>query len=267
MVTPSLIKHSRLIRTYCVLSLKKLTEYKFNIVTNTFAYLVLIAAWYYFWNFLINSIREIGQWNLPMLLLLMGFLYISMAVWQMIYYTIAFNEQIMNGSIDLYLVRPIHPLFGMVMGKIQFFSFIPAVLGTGLVVYVITTYFSVSILNFLIALLMCIIAAGMLGILYSIINTLSFWFGRIATLRQFFRSFQIVQQYPLDIFSMAVQGFFTFFVPLYFFGTAEVNAILSANVFDALKYLFLEISVFAFWLVVFHVVWARGLRRYESYGG
>lgn len=260
------IKHFKLIKAYARLSFKKMIEYKFIVVTNTLGYLFVMVAWIFFWNLLFGNIKEIGEWKYPMLLLLVGFLYLSDALWQIFWYTISFSSDIMKGNLDVYLVRPIHPLYGLVMREMQLFSLIPAGFGLVLILYASFKYYSVTVINLAIALFMCVIAAAMLGVLYSTIMSLSFWLGKISAVRTVFRSFHIIQKYPLDIFSIAVRNFFTFVVPLYFFGTAQVVAILGSKQV-ALQYLMLEIAIFLFWLCVWQFTWTRGVRRYESYGG
>lgn len=266
MPAPFLIKHIRLVRSYVRISFKKSTEYKFNVFTNALGYFSVMVAWIFFWDFLFGNIKELGEWKYPMLLLMIGFLYLSDALWQIFWYTISFSSDIVKGNLDLYLVRPIHPLYALVMKELQLFSLIPAMFGIVLIVYTLTKYYAIAVVNFSIALLMCAVAAALLGVFYSIIMSLAFWLGKISAIRTVFRSFQIMQRYPLDIFSMAVRGFFTFVVPLYFFGTAQVLAVLGSKS-TAAGYLMLEVVVFVFWLFVWHMTWSRGVRRYESYGG
>jgi len=260
-------KHLSLIRVYSRLSIKKTLEYKFNVVTNTFAYIVLIFVWIYFWDLLFGKMDAIGEWRYPMLVLMLSFTFICDAIWQINYYTTAFFLEIVRGNFDLHLVRPVHPLFNMLMREFRFFPLIPAFFGFGLAIHTLITYFSFEIFNFIIALVICVIAASILGIIYSITSTLSFWFGNQTGIKKLFRSFLLVKRYPIDIFTISVQWVFTFLFPVYFFGTAQVLLLLESNIWISLKYLSWALIVFFAWIGLFTIIWRKGLTRYESNGG
>ncbi|MBS3147392.1 ABC-2 family transporter protein [Candidatus Woesearchaeota archaeon] len=259
-------KHLELIIPYSRLSFKKLTEYKFNIITNTLGYLALIITWILFWNFIFGSMPEVAEWKYPMLLMLVGFVYLSDALWQMLWYTVAFYHDISKGNLDLYLVRPIAPLYALVMKEFQFFSILPGLGGIGIIVYTLLNYYSLNIFRLTLALILCLVGVVLVHLLYMSVNSLSFWFGKTTAFRTIFRSFFLLRNYPLDIFSIWVRAGLTFILPFYFTGTAQVKLLLSSNTWEIATILFYALIALAIWLSIFLIIWNRGLKRYESSG-
>ncbi len=261
------MKHFRVLPAYVRMSFQKMIEYKFNVLTNVVSVTVVSIVWIFFWSLLLGNVKEIGSWNVPALILLSGFIQLSYSLWQVLWYTIAFREDILTGKLDLYLVRPVHPLFGMVFRELQFFSILSAGVGAAIVAYAITTYYSVNVVNIAFALFYCLIGVSFFHISYSIMNTSTFWFGRLRSPRSIMRSFEIISTYPIDIFNVLVQGFYTFFLPYAFLGTLPARAITTFTLSQNIFYALVGIGVITCWFLVFLFCWKKGLERYESYGG
>ena len=266
-MTSAFVKHIRMLRAYSNISFKKMSEYKFNLVTNLISVVVVALSWVFFWNLLLGELHEIAHWKFPMLMLLVGFVYLSESMWQILYYSIMFWKDIINGRIDLHLVRPVHPLFAMIMSHMELLAIFPAMFGFGFILFTLFTHFSFVIVNFTIALLISIFAVIVLWLLYLVLGTTCFWFGRINGLRAIFKSFMLIDNYPIDIFSVFVRSFFVFFLPFFFLGTAPVLTLTQWTVVEALKYLSIIVGIAIIWFFIFLFVWKKGVKRYESFGG
>lgn len=260
-------KHFSLIKPYSVLSLKKLGEYKFNMITNTMSQLFFMGMWIIFWNVLLANIGTIGEWTTPMAVMLTGFIMISDSLWQVVWASIKLYREIPTGVLDLYLVRPVQPIFAFILKEMQFFSLIPATIGLVLIIGTLATSFEVNVVKLLFALIIVLCGVATVTIAYMIIGCFSFWLGRSDAVRTFYRSILFTKTYPTTIFPYPVGLFLTFYIPISLFGTLPVLVLTRYNVAIGLQTVLIALGVVGAWFLLLMILWKKGLERYESQGG
>ncbi len=261
-------KHLKTIPTYVRFAWKSNIEYKFNVVTNLLQQIIGMVVWIIFWNILLSKFHEIGQWKLPALIMLTGFYYIGEAFWQIAWYTVGLSYDISRGKLDTILVKPINPVYSLVMSKLQMYAVLPLSAGFGLVLYTFIKYYSVSIMWKLgLALLMNVFAIFILHFIYIFVATLAFWFGKVMFFRTLVRMFLVSRSYPIDILSIIWRFTLTFIFPYAFISTYPVLVLTQYNARQILIAFGIELFVLVIWGLIMFKMWKAGLRRYEAFGG
>ncbi len=262
-----IIKHAKLMKPYLKLGWHTWIEYKFNFITNTLTYAVFITLWLVFWKLMIGKLGIIGGWTNPMLTMLIGFSFFNSAVWQITWGTVMFANDVIEGKLDNYMVRPINPLFAMIAERLNLASIIPAMFGLGIILYTVSANYSFEILKILLSLAITLFAVFIIHIFFCLAGLSVFWFGKNNAFKIFLRGFNIVDEYPITIFGLIAVNFFTFVMPKIFIGTYPVLLLTNRTLGWGLKVFATELTIAAFWAVVLVFVWKRGIRRYESHGG
>lgn len=261
-----LAKHIFLLGCHARVGFHRAIEYKFELITNFLSYVADAIVLILFWNLVFSNVESIGSWNFPMLVLMTGFVELSEALWQVCFYSIAFSEDIVNGSIDKYLTRPINPLYAMIFGHIEFFALMPLLLSLGLIFYVVANYLDVMLIKLLLALLITVIGVTIFIAIYCIIGTLAFWFGRTRKILSIYRSFMPAKQFPLDILGRLWRAFFVFVFPAMFTGAIPVLIMVAWDWRTILATFAIAMLILIFWICILALVWKKGVQRYESSG-
>ena len=96
----------------------------------------------------------------------------------------------------------------------------------------------------------------------------AFWIGRAEFLRDLFVELFVFQNYPLREFPNLFIFFFTFVFPLIFSATMPVMVLTRRlSLGESFGIVGLLLAIITVQILLFRVVWKRGLRRYESFGG
>lgn len=263
----SINKHIKLLKPYARMSFKMMSEYKFAFITNTLQFILFLIIWIVFWKILVLKMGVIGEWNEAMLTMLVGFTFINEALFQITWASQIIPEDIVQGNMDLYLVKPVNPIFAIIMKRLQLFSLGPAIIGISLVLITLINNYESNIIKILISTLVIIFNVIILQLIFLTLGYLSFWFGRTSAFRAIFRSFKQVDRHPTTIFPNNIIIFFTFIIPKIFLGTFPVLILIKFSIKDSLFVLLQIILLTIVWLGINIIVWRKGLKRYESHGG
>jgi ABC-2 type transport system permease protein len=262
-----ILKHLKLIKPYFSIGLKIATEYKFQFITNFLTYIVVAAIWIFLWSLMFSNIQEIGNWSLPMLIMMVGFFQVAEAIWQFGFYTLGISREIISGRVDKYLVRPINPLYGIIMEKFEIVAFLPLVMGLGIILYANIKYLSLDLIKISLALFTVMIGISILQVIYSLLGILTFWIGDSRGFQRLHRSTRVLNNFPLDIMNKVMTGVLMFLAPIIFFGTYPVLMVTNWPISTSLKIIALAFSILIFWSIVLYFLWKRGIKKYESMGG
>jgi ABC-2 type transport system permease protein len=100
------------------------------------------------------------------------------------------------------------------------------------------------------------------------VGLLSFWYGEVSRLNRMLLLTREFERYPLDLFPLWIQGTLTWIVPIGLISTYPVLVLLNkAQAETFAMYLAIGVVLLIVWVLIFLWMWARALRRYESFGG
>ncbi|MFQ7846979.1 MAG: ABC-2 family transporter protein [Sellimonas intestinalis] len=165
---------------------------------------------------------------------------------------------------DTFLVRPASPFIQMLGQVMHFQAILSMAVYVGILVWSIRGIgLSIGVRE-IILLIEYIICGTMINSgIYTIFNTLNFWIVQgddIAVLVQTCREFV---KYPLQVFPTAIQGLFTYILPLGFVAYYPVLGLLGKT---RMPVMILLPCVAVLTVVIASVLWRMGLKGYNSTG-
>ena len=206
-----------------------------------------------------------GNWNVYEVCILFSMCAVIEAIGQAFFDNVwGMDHMMRRGELDVFLTRPA-PVFLQVLGQVTHFQ---AVLS--LIIYVGIFVWAALQLNLHIGLYEALILVEYVifgtmvnsGI-YAIFNFLNFWIVQgedIAVLVQTCREFV---KYPLNVFPAAIQGFFTYILPLGFVAYYPAMALLGKTDLPVAGLMPLAAGVVT---LLAALIWRAGLRSYDSTG-
>lgn len=264
-----LLKDAAIFRRYFIMHLKKLMEYKINVIMDFLVRFSEALLFFAFWAVLIGAGAGVPGWDLKGFLLIFAFESVFVVLLLSVGYGAAFVwEQIQKGSLDKFLARPTTPWLMLLMEEFwpEFFGLIISIVFFAIAVFAFGI--QIGIIEFFLIAAMILVGVLIPTLLGLCLSTLAFWFGNLEFIEYLFDAFWTFEYYPATIFPVAVQGLIAFTFPFLFVHTVPAMLLLEQlTVRQALFYLSLEICVVAIWFVFFKFLWGIGVKHYESYGG
>lgn len=169
---------------------------------------------------------------------------------------------IINGELDLYLVKPISSLFLVSAMKILIrglYRFLTQLIVFGWLVWQFD--FAVSIWHILITVLLVVVAVWVDYSRVLIANIFSFWFARIDNVNDLIGSASSLGRYPLSIWPKTLKIIFLTIVPIAFSSFIPVATLTGRWPWYGVLYAFLFAGLL-FWLAV--KFWNFAIKRYSS---
>ena len=264
------MKYWKLFRRYLVIRYRRMIEYRASFLLGLLGGISTLIAFFIFWAVIFSRVDSINGWTFPQILMLLGFFYFAMGIyWVFLIGAEHFHDSIIYGDLDTVLSKPVNPVINQLFSKIDFFGLIDFTRGVFLLFLSYFLGLKIPLINFISAVVIAILGAIAIGLAVLFTNLLTFWVGRSeALIRSIWELIWEPSGYPLTIFPVFAQAFYTFLIPLIFVQTYPV-IITTQQVSIALvaKILLMELLVIGAWTGVCYVTWKKGLERYESLGG
>lgn len=263
-----LLKHLKLFYRFSVISWKRSTEYKFNFFLNNIQQIFVLFIYVYFWRIILNHIPQLQEWDFPMLAILTGFVFFNQSLLVVFWAIWAINRRIVQGALDVFLVRPISVLFAIITQHLLVYRLMEASLGFIIIIGVLVKYaLPVVLLKVILALLIVFLGSYLIVTVTIFLQALSFWLGRTNAFTELLQVGFLVNRYPITIFPKLIVGFFTVFLPVIFIATYPTLVLVELSVQESLQILGGELFIAGLWTYLTYQIWRRGIRRYENVGG
>jgi ABC-type uncharacterized transport system permease subunit len=262
------VKNARIIAISVKLQLKKLLEYKINLVFDLILRLADGAVFFLFWAVLLGTSSNIAGWDFKGFLLIFAFesFFISI-VSSFGYASISVYESIHKAKIDNFLSKPANTALLAVMENLSI-SYSGYIVGAIALIIAAMQGIQINALVLSISLLMVFFGTLITCFFGLTLATLSFWLGRMDSIQEIFESFWNFQGKPANIFPIGLQALIAFTFPFIFVQTIPAMAILEKIQFsELLTALGIEIAILAAWFFAFNFLWKKGVKHYESGGG
>lgn len=258
-------KYIVLFNRYTYMSALNILQFPFNIFMKTIDVFFRLVFLYTFWYSLKNLNVVIPGWNNIEIMILVSFTFFSKALDQFGFGFRDIEYSVIDGTFDKYLTKPIHAVFSILFENFFIFWVVSQT-----IVFIIMFSISVnlgnySLKNLLPALIILILGTLVYNLIYGCISLLTFWFGRVDSLRSIIFSVNSGTKYPLDIFPKNVFSFFTWIIPISFLSTIP-TMIFTEKIENYNSYLFGLIVLIILWSIIFKILWKKALSKYESTG-
>lgn len=253
-----------LLKNYYKINLKQIAIYDKDFYFGIIAMIIEYAAGLLMLFFIFEVVEEINGWTFDEMLFLYSFNLIGFSLWSCFFInTITLPYYIKDGSFDRFLLRPLSPVFQIMMDGFDEDSW--GELLTGVIIFI----YACSKLNINIYILFitpiffvsaCFIYAG-ISLMFSTLSFLTVAKADFANLTMEFKEFA---RYPLTIYKKGLQIVFITVIPIGF------AAYFPSKIFiDGLEYSYFIILIplisFAYYKLC-NIIWNIGLRKYSSTG-
>ncbi len=235
------------------------TDFWLGVLGNILIYGAELLALFY----IFDLVHDMQGWIFTQLLLLSGFNQACFSLWASFFInTITLPYYIKRGDFDRFLLRPIPPLFQIMLDGFDDDSWGDLLVGIILIAY---AWLSLEIPGLYLLFLPIIVVSG--ALIYAAISvalsTVSFYTVAQADVANLTSEFQRLAQYPITIYPRTIQIMLTVFCPLSFVAFIPAAALLGKMgivLLVLLPFVAIMFFVAACWL------WNRGLIHYESTG-
>jgi len=261
-------KQLSLLPLYARLSLKRESEYRLAFYMFILNQALFVGLWLLFWRVLLNRIGTFGVWDFPMVALITGFVAVSQGIAFMFINIYRVPTEILTGTLNMHLIKPVHPFLHLVCKRLNLNSAPRIFVGAAIIIGVLFAYdISFTWLAVLMALLVSILGFFAVMIPFAMLGMLAFWIGKAEFIRDLFVELFVFQNYPLSEFPGFFVVTFTFILPLIFTGTFPVLMLTQFTLMQSFLTLVIALGLVIIQIVLFNIMWRKGLKRYESYGG
>lgn len=256
----------RLLGKYITAGFRKQMEYKLNFILLCLAVTPIHLINLFFSWAVIKHFGNIGNWEFKDMAFLYAMFLTPYSVSQIFFRQFrSFDSYVINGKLDLYLLRPNNLLFTLVFADINIMEIFSQLVPSS----VVLIYVCIGFYKIMDPLKLYVLVQGLVGgiliisCLFMLIGLSSFWIYRTSGLGDVFFTFKEYTNYPLAIYSREVKFFLTFCLPLAF-----VNYYPSAYILEKDKSMlaFLTLPVGLLLVIITFLVWKKAIRRYSSTG-
>ena len=248
------------------LCIKTKLEYKASVIINSISQFLVFFTYYFMVVALFDKFNNIKGFNLYEIFICFGVIHFGFAFCETFFRGIdRFEDHIINGSLDRFLVRPKNILFQILVSEVDIIKIFKA-LQAIIIAIIGIVKLNMSLDIFKVITLANMFISSVLIFLGIFIFTASYCFITVDGLEVknlFTDGGKYLAQYPMNIYKKGVFIFFTFIIPygfinyyplLYLIGrTSNKLYIIS----PLLTILFLGLSI---------IVFNKGLKRYTSTG-
>lgn len=242
-------------------------QYKIDFVMGIMSFLLNQLTSIIFITIVFQGITEMGDWSYYEIILLYGFSLIPKGIdhfftdnlWNLS------SSIIKDGSFDRYLLRPLSPLYHIVVETTQFDALgelITGILASNIAMVQLNlklSFLDVSVLFFSI-----IIGSVIYTCIKVICAAISFWKGKSGNILKVVYMLSDFNKYPISIYNIVIRNLLTYIIPFaftayipikYFLGKTTIDMVLISSLIAV--FLIMSISV---------TIWKLGIKRYEGSG-
>lgn len=264
-----MLKHLRLLRSFCRISFSDLSEFRVDFFTSILHYLVYQALFLIFWKSILTlSNGHLGHWTLPELIVFSSFSLFSNAISLWFYGLLTLHDKVLHGQLDKYLCRPISPLFGLLAEEIRAFASLQQALAGFLIALPVALLYrlEVHLFDAILAAILLLLGSLTLVLIQGCVALLSFWLGDVSRMQSFLGLMGDFEKYPIDFFPLGLRRFLTWIIPIGMASTLPTLA-LFGKLPQAWAYLLGAVGLALIWALALIRLFTRALVRYESFGG
>lgn len=249
-----------------LLNIKIMKQYKFDMFIGMCSNLLVQVSSIIFLWVIFDNIKSFAGWGYYEALLIYGVFTLCKGLNNIFFDNlwIVGKEFIRKGTFDILMIRPVGELFQIISQKIQFDGFGTLILGIVVTKAAFANLpITLSIGSILLWILIIIMGTIIIALINLILTVSSFWVIKSNNIIWMIYSISDFGQYPLNVFSTAINilltavipyGFVSYYPVSYMLGKMNVNVI------------FIEAAVVVILLVLGLKLWNFGMKKYESSG-
>lgn len=260
-------RHLKLYSKFLKQYIKTLIEYRADFILGLIGFVFVQAIGVIFIGLIFNTIPSLKGWSFYEILFIYGFAQIPRGIDHV------FTDQlwifswktIVEGEFDRYLVRPLNPLFQVIVEKFQPDGFGEIIIGT---ILLITAWSKIGLevtFGRIVALIFVILCATVIYTAIKLaVTSIAFWVKFAQSYLFMVYQLSTFVKYPVTIYPGWIRGILTFIVPFAFTGYFPAAYILGKGTFVSGVIMTFVVAVISFFVA--YRIWLWGMSRYESTG-
>ena len=262
-----MVRYLKLYNKFLKQYIKTLMEYRADFLLGLIGFILVQGVGIVFIGLVFNSIPTLKGWSFYEILFIYGFAQIPRGIDHV------FTDQlwifswktIVQGEFDRYLVKPLNPLFQVIVERFQPDGFGEIIVGTMILV---TSWSKLGLeitIGRMIALIFVILCASVIYTAIKLaVTSIAFWVKFAQSYLYMAYQLSTFVKYPITIYPAWIRGILTFIIPFAFTGYFPAAYILGKGSFLLGVVLTFVVSFIS--ILIAYRIWLIGIKRYESSG-
>ena len=260
-------RYLKLYKQFLKQYIKTLMEYRADFILGLIGFVLVQGIGIIFIGLVFNSIPTLKGWSFYEILFIYGFAQIPRGIDHV------FTDQlwifswktIVQGDFDRYLVRPLNPLFQVIVERFQPDGFGEIIVGT---IILITAWSKIGLQVTVVRLIELIFVILCATVIYTAIKlavtSIAFWVKFAQSYLYMAYQLSAFVKYPITIYPRWISSILTFIIPFAFTGYYPAAYILGKGSFLTGVVMTFVVSVVS--IVIAYRIWLLGMKQYESTG-
>ena len=217
---------------------------------------------------IVSTTGILGEFSGYQVLFFYAFLMLVNAVWEIFFVTVLeVPYLIQTGELDIFLVRPLNVLFQFVIFQLDEESVLEALVALLLLIVSICQLPTLWTLTFFVKLVLFIVSSILVKYaVYLLLSCTAFWWVSNDGLKSIFWEVSQLGNYPLSIYPNWLKTLLVV-IPFGFIGYFPVRELLLHTKQLSLETLMNVSSGPVLLILIYHIFWKNGLKKYQSIGG
>jgi len=246
--------------------LKRMLQYRSDFLIGAGSFLFIQASGLLFMALIFQQIPDLNGWTLTEMMFLYGYFQLPRGLDHLITDNIwLIPTKVRRGEIDRYLLRPINPLFQLVIERFQVEAFGELAVGVALMVYTIPQLnIPVTFGTIALGLLFIILGSLIYTSIKLITASIGFWVINSMPIMTTIYNIADFSKYPTTIFPKVIQWTVTYLIPFAFVSFLPATVLLNRT--DGTPILIGSVIAVTLLTVSAYSLWKLGLKSYQSVG-
>ncbi|MDP4119743.1 MAG: ABC-2 family transporter protein [Bacillota bacterium] len=262
-----MLKTLRLYRIFVSQNMKKLMEYKIDFLTGAVGFFLNQIINIAFLWIIFSNIPNLKGWNFNEIIFIYGFSLIPKGLdhlmtdnlWKVGYFYVR------KGEFDKYLIRPVNPLYHVIIEDFQVDAFGEIILGIILLASAIEKlHIPADPMRYVLIIIAVPFAMLIFTSLKIGTSAIAFWTKRSGDITHMLYMTNDFAKYPTTIYSSFVRNFITYILPFAFTAFYPADYFLTGNnpLFNIGGTVIAALVLFG----ISYFIWTKGIKAYESAG-
>ncbi|KAF0222357.1 MAG: hypothetical protein FD133_1067 [Erysipelotrichaceae bacterium] len=246
--------------------LKRMLQYRSDFLIGAGSFLFMQGSGLLFMVLVFQQIPDLNGWTLTEMMFLYGYFQLPRGLDHLLTDNIwLIPQKVRRGDIDRYLLRPINPLFQLIIERFQIEAFGELIVGVALMVITIPALnIEVNLMTVSLGLLFIILGSLIYTSIKLITASIGFWVINSMPIMTTIYNIADFSKYPTTIFPKVIQWTVTYLVPFAFVSFLPATVLL--NRADGSGILLGSIIAVAILTISAYRLWVLGLKSYQSVG-
>ena len=260
--------YRKIYAAFIKMDIKRIKMYPIDFLLGNMGFFLETISTLFVLYIIVSTTGILGEFSGYQVLFFYAFLMLVNAVWEIFFVTVLeVPYLIQTGELDIFLVRPLNVLFQFVIFQLDEESVLEALVALLLLIVSICQLPTLWTLTFFVKLVLFIVSSILVKYaVYLLLSCTAFWWVSNDGLKSIFWEVSQLGNYPLSIYPTWLKTLLVA-IPFGFIGYFPVRELLLHTKQLSLETLMNVSSGPVLLILIYHIFWKNGLKKYQSIGG